>query len=146
MRLEKAIELAERAGKDLKNRGAKCVVISGSIARNKAEPSDVDLLTIIDEDPTEIEGRYENVHIFAYSERYVNSLINAYNSNKDRLFFSLGASAMREEGRPLGWPLTILLNEQQLEELQVYYSWFQKQNKVIHGDEYINKLKEKIKS
>ncbi len=152
------LEKTQRVAKELVKEEAKLVILSGSAARGRENPKDLDIAAVF---PTQnkllVESYRKNlvarleqevaykVDLIDYNEGLVNDLIEKYNKKPTNVCFGLNYMCMDNvRDQWVGWPLAWIFGEEARERLRPY-GCFQDQFKVLAGQAYLEVLKRKIK-
>ena len=135
--------------------GAKLVILSGSTARGKENPNDLDISAVFKEDNNfENNKDYYNtlikkltnvvnikVDLMGFNEFFISTLIKAYSENPIEICKDLNYKCQDNIKDQLqGWPLAWLFGGDAREKLKPY-DCFQDQMKVLYGQEYLEELK-----
>ncbi len=147
---------------------AKLVILSGSAARGKEKPNDLDIAAVFPHGNKILEYSYrvelkhrlrqeikekvyglefavvDDIDFFAYNEKYIDDLVQQYRENPLQLCFYLGVEcqdSVRNQWK--GWPLAWIMGEQAKERLSPY-GCFQNEYLVLAGQEYLEELKRRI--
>jgi len=137
---------------------AKLVILSGSLARGKEKPNDIDIAGIFPDRSLVFdyaykiellhglrqetkEAVYGGVDFSPYQKGYVDSLIERY--TKTHLQLCQHLAQERGIGQRKGWPLVWIFGENAKEKL-FPYAFFQEEFKVLAGEEYLERLRKRI--
>lgn len=152
------LKAAKHIAKELLIEKAKLVILSGSAARGKENPNDLDIAAIFEAQNNLLDSnfrekliqRLENevgykIDLLNFNEKYVNDLIECYNANPDGLRWYLAEHYDDSaRGKIKGWPLTWIFGEKSKEKLSPY-SDFQTEFIVLEGQEYLETLRGRVK-
>ena len=136
---------------------AKTVVLSGSTARGKSNPNDLDIAVILENENPLSDDNYRSyvrerlerdfrykIHLFCYSENYVLDLIERYNQDSWDLCFRLNCICMDNvRDQTKGWPWVWIFGENAKKMLDPYMC-YQEEFIVLAGQEYLNELRSRI--
>lgn len=168
---EEILENAKQIARELVSYGAEVVILSGSAAKGKRNPQDLDLMVwgklqigkrTLEEILSPKVGRRIDVAIF--SEEYIESLIKEYKENEDNYKNSLGTALtitwQQGAARVRSWPLVPLLSEQEFQDLfghlyrhneyenngQPYIVGIQREYIILVGEEKIGAKKKTLQN
>jgi len=125
------LEKAQRVATAIVSLGAQAVILSGSAAKGKQNPHDLDFAVFIDVTPSQALDKGKQlkqleqddstalgipIQLFVFSEAYVDWLIREYNKNSCVLAVRLVGRAKEVHGRSDSWPLIPLLSPEQFDD------------------------------
>ena len=156
-----ALQIARAIAQELVDLEAKLVILSGSTARGKAEPNDLDICAILPDSTIELfsDVKYYNKYQRELEERHnvstslilysegdvIQGLIKEYKRDPKYVSFRLAQMCLDSvKNQGLGWPLTWILGEEAREALYPYMM-FQEEFIVLHGQEYLEELRRILK-
>lgn len=155
-KIAKAKEIVEELCIDYK---IKAAILSGSAARGKENPNDLDIgLIVEDRNPVEknrylveeisnkegyLEEKYGvKVHLFPFPEYYVGELIKSYNSLGRKFGYAMYYNQLM--GLMMqAWPLSWIIDNPK--DKLFPYSSFQEEFIILFGKEYLDELKLRIR-
>lgn len=152
------VEAVQYIARELVKEKAMLVILSGSAARGKENPSDLDIAAVFQRDNRLLDRQYrdclvkrlesetsQKLHLFDFNETHVDKLVESYNQNPTRLCINLNWDCMdnvRDQWR--GWPLAWIFDKDAHEVLSPY-GCFQDKFVVLEGEPYLMQLRAKIK-
>ena len=160
-KLEEYIKKAKDIAKELVSQGAHAVILSGSVAKGKENPNDIDLLVFGEldkikntEDLKKLSEKYEvSIQLFSFSDNYVNSIIEAYKKDKNMLGSYLAQKAYRISGRHHSWPLIPLLSEEEFDHFfgswlgyEENHPYITKNFIILEGSDYVEEKRKRLRS
>lgn len=154
----KSLEAAYYIAKVLMSEEARLSILSGSAARGKENPNDLDISAVFRPNNRLLDRQYRSnlierlssevgykLHLFDFSERYVDKLIEVYNQNPIALCRDLNFDMQDHVvDQWKGWPLAWLFGKDAHKILDPY-ACFQDEFIVLEGADYLAELKSRIK-
>jgi len=136
---------------------AKLVILSGSAARGKENPSDLDISAVFPSENKLLDPKYRDslvkrlssevgykIDLFDFAEKNVDILIDFYNQKPKELCWHLASICMdnvKEQWK--GWPLAWIFGDEARKRLDPY-GCFQDEMVILYGQEYLDELRFRI--
>lgn len=138
---------------------ARLVILSGSAARGKLNPSDLDIVAVfpyknnlLDKEyrsnlirRLDVETRYK-IDLIDFNQEHIDKLIELYNKDAQKLCRELNWIVMdnvRDQWK--GWPLAWIFGKKAKEMLDPYMC-FQEEILILDGQEYLDELRLRTQS
>ncbi|MFH1332007.1 MAG: nucleotidyltransferase domain-containing protein [archaeon] len=152
------LEAAHYIARELVKEKAKIVILSGSAARDKENPKDLDIAAVFQAENRLLDRQYrsdlvkrlesevgQKLDLFDFNERNIERLIEFYNKNPIALCSNLNWDCIDNvKDQWKGWPLAWIMGDKAREALDPY-GCFQDEFIVLEGESYLAELRGKVK-
>ena len=136
---------------------AKLVILGGSVARGKENPSDLDIAVVFEPENNLLNKGYRKrliqrleeavgykLDLIDYNEQLINSLVENYREDARKTCYELNYICMDNvKDQWMGWPLAWIFGEKAKERLDPYLC-FQEEFQILAGEDYLEGLRRRI--
>ena len=144
--------------KELLKERAKLVILSGSVARGKENPNDLDIAAVFEAENNLLSTDYRKnlvqrlegavgfkLDLIDFNEQHINDLIEDYRKDACRTCVDLNYICMDNvKDQWIGWPLAWIFGKEAREKLSPY-GCFQDQFQILAGEDYLEEVREIIR-